>query len=53
MFKHVTTGVIFNNRKEAVKLMGQSRYKKALANHEFVFDYLMKEDELPIRSIYT
>lgn len=37
MFKHLPSGVIFQNRKECVKLMGQRRYKRALENKEFEF----------------
>lgn len=35
MFKHKTSGIIFQNRKQAVLLLGQNRYKRALRNCEF------------------
>lgn len=40
MFTHKTTGVFFENRKQAIKLMGRGNYKRALKNKEFEFiDY--------------
>ena len=53
MFKHVTTGIIYSNRKEAVRVMGQSRYKKALKNREFIFNYEPKEGETAINTVYS
>ena len=53
MFKHTFTGIIFNNRKEAVRVMGQSRYRKALKNHEFEFDYELKDGESVIKTIFS
>lgn len=53
MFKHTYTGVIFNNRKEAVRVMGQSRYRKALRNHEFEFDYVPKDGETVIKTVFS
>lgn len=38
-FLHKPSGVVFKNRKEAVKAMGQRRYRKALANRDFEFNY--------------
>lgn len=38
MFTHKSTGVEFKNRKDAVTIMGQSRYKRFLANGEFEFE---------------
>ena len=38
MFKHKTSGIIFANRKQAVKLLGQNRYKRLLSNGEFEFE---------------
>lgn len=37
-FKHKQTGVHFENRKQAVILMGQTRYKQFLSNEEFEWD---------------
>lgn len=37
MFRHKNTGTIFRNRKDAVILMGESRYKRFLKNEEFEF----------------
>lgn len=37
MFKHRKTGVIFNNRKDAIIIMGQKRYCRFLENGEFEF----------------
>lgn len=41
MFTHKETGITFKNRKQAVILMGETRYKKFLNNGEFEWD---KED---------
>lgn len=51
-FKHITTGLIFSCRKDAVIVMGTQRYKKALRNMEFVFQYELKDGEQPIRITY-
>lgn len=51
-FKHITTGLIFSCRKDAVVVMGTQRYKKALRNMEFVFHYELKDGEQPIRITY-
>ena len=37
MYIHIPTGLQFENRKQAVLLMGQKRYRKALKNREFLF----------------
>lgn len=37
MFKNIKTNEIWNNRKEAVKAMGQGAYKRALKKGEFKF----------------
>lgn len=37
MYIHIPTGLEFENRKQAVLLMGQKRYRKALKNREFLF----------------
>ena len=37
MYIHIPTGLEFENRKQAVILMGQTRYRKALKNREFLF----------------
>ena len=37
MFTHIPSGVVFQNRKEAVKVMGQRRYRYALRNRQFNF----------------
>lgn len=37
-FIHTPTGVYFDNRKQAVVIMGQKRYKQFLYNGEFNFD---------------
>lgn len=44
MFKLKTTGTIFENRKEAIKIMGQSRYNRFLRNKEF--EFINKEDNM-------
>lgn len=51
MFKHITTGIIFNNRLDCVATFGTSRYKRALKNKEFIFNYELKEGEEPIKVI--
>lgn len=38
MFIHKETGIKFENRKQAIILMGQTRYKKFLSNNEFEFN---------------
>lgn len=38
-FLHVPSGVVFENRKQCLIVMGQNRYNRALANREFIFDY--------------
>lgn len=43
--KHVPTGLIFRNRKEAIYGLGRGFYKKALKNSEFEFDYHITENE--------
>jgi len=53
MFKHIFTGLIYNNRKEAVRVMGQSRYKRALKNGEFEFGYTPKEGEVVLKTNFT
>lgn len=37
-FIHIPTGIYFENRKQAVILMGINRYKRFLANKEFQWD---------------
>lgn len=49
-FKHITTGLIFNNRKEACKILGASRYRRALRNREFIFFYECEEGEAPVKT---
>lgn len=53
MFKHKFTGIIYNNRKEAVRVMGQCRYKRALRNREFEFYYTPKDDESAISTVFS
>lgn len=43
-YTHKPTGLTFENRKQAVILMGQSRYRRALKNHEFDFPNYPKKD---------
>lgn len=38
MFKLKSTGVFFENRKQAIKTMGAKRYNKALAERDFEFN---------------
>lgn len=38
MFIHRKTGTIFTNRKNAVIVMGQSRYRRFLKDGEFDFE---------------
>lgn len=47
MFKHIPTGLFFQNRKQAIILMGHKRYNAALKNKEFVFPDKEKEDVKP------
>ena len=44
MFKHSKSGIIFENRKQAVLLLGQNRYKRALRNREFEWE--IKDDNI-------
>ena len=44
MFIHKTSGIIFTDRKQAVKLLGQTRYKKLLSNSEFEWE--IKDDNI-------
>lgn len=37
MFIHRKTGTVFENRKNAVIIMGQNRYKRFLKDNEFLF----------------
>lgn len=39
MFRSKSTGVIFDNRKQAITLMGQVRYKKFLKEEDFEWNY--------------
>lgn len=52
MFKHLYSGIIYSNRKEAVRVMGQSRYRRALKNKEFEFNYALKDGEQPIQTVF-
>ena len=38
MFIHKPTNLTFENRKQAISVMGTSRYNKALKNKEFEFN---------------
>lgn len=51
MFKHQRTGLIFNNRLDAIITMGTSRYRKALKNKEFEWNYILQGDERPVNVI--
>ena len=53
MFKHTKTGIIFNNRKEACKVMGANRYNRALHNREFIFNYEPTTDEKVITTNFS
>lgn len=53
MFKHAYSGLIYNNRKEAVRIMGQARYRKALEKGEFEFGYELKDGERSIKSKWS
>lgn len=52
MFKHNKTGVIYTNRKDAVVMMGTARYRRALKNCEFTFNYVLQDGEQPIKMQY-
>lgn len=52
IFKHIVTGLIFSCRKDAIKVMGMQRYRKALSRREFVFNYVCEAGECPIRITY-
>lgn len=43
MFKHIGTGIVFENRKQAIILMGETRYKRFLKNKEF--DWRNQDDK--------
>lgn len=45
MFKHTPTGLQFENRKQAIILMGHKRYCAALKNKEFVFPEPEKKED--------
>ena len=47
MFTHKRTGIKFENRKQAVILMGQSRYRKFLKDREFDFGQAKDNNEKP------
>lgn len=49
IFKHIVTGLIFSCRKDAIKVMGMQRYRKALSRREFLFHYDCQEGERPVR----
>ncbi len=51
MFKHLKTGLIYNNRLDAIITMGTSRYRKALRNKEFEWNYTLEGDERPVSVI--
>lgn len=51
-FKHIATGLIFSCRKDAIKVMGMHRYRKALSRREFLFHYVCQEGERPVKIIY-
>ena len=53
MFKHKFTGIIYSNRKEACRVMGQGRYKRALRNCEFIFNYEPQEGETVINTVFS
>ena len=50
MFKHLKTGLIYNNRLDAIITMGTSRYRKALRNKEFEWNYTLEGDESVINN---
>jgi hypothetical protein len=43
MFKHIPTNLTFENRKQAISVMGTSRYNRALKNKEFLFENSKKD----------
>lgn len=52
MFKDLKTGIIYSCRKDAVVMMGTSRYKRALAKRQFEFGYTPKEGEQVLKINY-
>lgn len=50
VFKHIPTGLIFNNRKEAKRVMGPRRYRNAVRFKQLIFCYECKEGESPINT---
>lgn len=38
MFTHLPSKLVFENRKQAIIVMGKKRYNLALANREFLFN---------------
>ena len=49
MFKDLATGLIYENRKDAVIVMGTTRYRKALKERRFIFNYQLQPGEQPVR----
>lgn len=46
MFRHKPSGTIFSNRQQCRKVMGNARYKQALAQGEFEFNNAVdKQDQ--------
>lgn len=44
-FTHIPSGMTFDNRKQAVKVMGQKRYRKELFNKNFEFEQFYRRDK--------
>ena len=43
-FRHVPTGIIFINKRQCIKAMGQYRFARALANCEFQWEFMDIKD---------
>ena len=47
MFKHTVTGIIYSNRKEACRVMGQGRYKRERIASLYL-TISLKREKLPL-----
>lgn len=45
MFRQKSTGLVFENRKQAIMAMGQVRYRKFLSMGDFEWNYKPEEDK--------
>lgn len=45
MFLYVPTGIVFDNRRQCIKTMGISRYRRELKKHNFDFSIEPKREK--------